>query len=340
VIGAVSSQFVDGKRLVFGSWSDGKLPTHTVVTPSTATTFAVTYDDYVAPKPLELSSIPTQIYRNLSADMNRLSFAFNTSANILVSAAAALPAQLLTAVQQLAADPSQGPRIAAHLVNGYFAAGVVAASPMIDAVTDVIAAETIRSVGAVAALASNVIPLSATVLGAPAEITNIVVDTAVALVQALFTADAQAFFGGVALGQERLTDEFARQQGLIGGAFANVIDDVAAALAIPLPTPGHFGPSYGDPFTDSLLRTLRIGAQVAKSTLAIVGTTAATQGHVIDATVNGLGLFAAAHPPLEFIPDWVAFTLAQTAREANLARQVVAQTIHKAGADIAAAAHG
>ncbi|WP_142392529.1 PQQ-dependent sugar dehydrogenase [Mycobacterium sp. 3519A] len=289
VIGALPSQFVNGKRLVFGSWSDSNLPTHTIVTPATATTYVVTYDEYIAPKSPEPWSIPSQILLSQRANLDRLAGAITTSV------------------------------------------GLRSAAPLLNAVTDVIAVETIRAVGAVAALASNVIPVTATVLRAPAEITNILVDTALALVQAAISPDGPAALGALDLVQVLLKQEVAEQQGLILGAFANLIDDVATAYAVPLPPPAA-------PGTQPIERSLTIANQVADSVFAIVRAAVAAPVHVASTATRGLQVFAAANPSIDLVPDWVAFLLGQIVRESTDGRHAVLEAIIKAGEDLSTAA--
>lgn len=341
VIGAVSSQFVNSERLVFGSWSDGNLPTHTIVTPATATTYVVTYDEYVAPKTPDPWSIPSQIYLSQRANAERLANALATSAGILANAATHLPAGLFNAIEEVGANPLRIPAIAADLVNGFVDMTALAAAPVMNAVTDVIATETIRMVGVAAALASNAIPLAATVLKAPAEIANILIDTAIALLDAAITTDGPRAFGAIDLVQVLLSEEVAEQRGLILGGLANLIDDVATAYAVPLPPPAASGASTPgnplSPITRSLERSLRITREVANSTLAIVRTTAAAQIRVANTAGKGLEVFAAANPKFELIPDWIVFILAQVAREATDGRQAVAQAITKAGEDLSTA---
>jgi glucose/arabinose dehydrogenase/PKD repeat protein len=344
VIGSVSPQYVNGTLFVFGSWSDGNLPTHTIVTPATATTYVVTYDAYVAPKSPDPWSIPTQIYLSQRANAQRLASALTTSAGILANAAADVPAGLLNAVEGAGANPLRIPAIAGDLVNGFVGVTALAAAPVMNAVTDVIAAETIRSVGVAAALVSNAIPLTVTVLTAPVEITITLVDTALALWGAVIHPDPLAFQGALDLGQLRLDEDLAEQQGLILGALANLFDDVAAAYAVPLPPPAESGASASggplSPITGSLERTLIITNQVVTSTLSIVGTTVTGQVRVANTTINGLQVLNAANPRGELILDWVALTLAKVVREATQSRLVVAETIEKAGEDLATAAQG
>lgn len=342
VIGAVSSQFVDGKKLVFGSWSDGNLPSHIIVTPATATTYVVTYDEYVAPKTPDPWSIPSQIYLSQRANAERLASGLATSAGILTNAATHVPAGLLNAIEEVGANPLRIPAIAADLVSGFVGMTALAAAPVVNAVTDVIATETIRMVGVAAALASNAIPLTATVLKAPAEIANILIDTALALLDAAITTDGPRAFGALDLVQVLLNEEVAEQRGLILGGLANLIDDVATAYAVPLPPPAESGSSTPgnplSPITRSLERSLRITRQVATSTLAIVRTTAVAQVRVANTAGKVLKVFAAANPKIELIPDWIVFLLAQVAREATDGREAVAQAITKAGEDLPGAA--
>ncbi|OBF30814.1 hypothetical protein A5724_22600 [Mycobacterium sp. ACS1612] len=289
VIGALPSQFVNGKRLVFGSWSDANLPTHTIVTPATATTYVVTYDEYVAPKSPDPWSIPSQILLSQRANLDRLAGAITTSV------------------------------------------GLRSAAPLINAVTDVIAVETIRAVGVAAALASNVIPVTATVLRAPAEIANILVDTAVALIQAAISPDGPAALGALDLVQVLLKQEVAEQQGLILGALANLIDDVATAYAVPLPPPAA-------PGTQPIARSLTIANHVADSVFAIVHAAVAAPVQVASTATTGLQVFAAANPSVDLVPDWVAFLLGQIVRESTDGRHAVLQAIIRAGEDLVTAA--
>ncbi|MFG1933915.1 PQQ-dependent sugar dehydrogenase [Mycobacterium sp. NPDC048908] len=334
VIGAVSSQFVNGRKLVFGSWSDGDLPTHTIVTPATATTYAVAYDEYVAPGTPDPWSIPPQIYLSQRANAERLVGAFTASAGILAAAAAQLHSDVLDAVAKMAANPLRIPAVAAHLTSGFISMTAFAAAPVLNAVTDVVAAETIRAVSVAAALASNVIPFTATVLKAPAEIANVLVDTALALLQAAISPDGPAALDALDLVQVLLKDEVAEQRGLILGALANLIDDVATAYAVPLPPQAESGASGAW----SLQRSLRIAEQVADSTLAILRATAAAPIGVVDNAMTGLRVFAASDPSIDLIPDWIVFILGQAVREATDGRQAVLHAIMRAGEELSTAA--
>jgi hypothetical protein len=197
-------------------------------------------------------------------------------------------------------------------------------------------------VGVAAALASNAIPLATTVLKAPAEIANILIDTALALVDAAINTDGPRAFGALDLVQVLLNEEVTEQRGLILGGLANLINDVATAYAVSLPPPAESGASASGnpllPITRSLERSLRITRQVANSTLAIVRTTADAQVRAASTAGKGLEVFAAANPKIELIPDWIVFILAQVAREATDGRHAVAQAITKAGEDLSTAA--
>ena len=99
------------------------------VTPATATTYVVTYDEYVVPKTPDPWKIPTQIFRTQGANVERLANALTTSSGVLANAAAGAPAGLLNAIEDLSANPLHAGAIAADLVNGLVGSAALAAAP-------------------------------------------------------------------------------------------------------------------------------------------------------------------------------------------------------------------
>ncbi len=183
-------------------------------------------------------------------------------------------------------------------------------------------------------------PSPAPVFKVPAEFANILIDTGRTLLKDLINPDPLGFFAALYLGQDLLNNQVTEQQGLLLGALANLFDDVAAAYAVPLPLPAESGPASGDPLAPivrSLQRTLRIVDQVGRSTLAIAGTTVATQTQVANTTRKVLQKFVAVSPNAELIPDWTVFMLTQVARDAAHGRQLVAQAVTTAAQDLAQA---
>lgn len=341
VVGALPTQFVNGKKLVFGAWSDGKLPTHTIVTPSSATTYTVVYDEYVAPRTPDLQSIPTQILRAQGANVERITSALNASAGVLTTALTNIPVGLADSLAELTADPLRFPEIAADIVHDFVRMTALAVAPTLNALADVVATEIIRTVSVASAIVTNVVPLTAVVLNAPIALANIIVHTTFDLIEAIVNPDPQGAFAALDRAQVLLVDEFAKQQSLIVGAFANLVDGVATAVAIPLPPPADSGAAGSDPLspiTRSVERTLRMASQVVQSSVTIVGTTIGGQLEVADFTARSLGILAAAGPGVEFALDWASFTLTQIARDSNAERIQVLHAIEKAAADLARAA--
>jgi hypothetical protein len=333
VIAAVP-QYVDGTRLVFGSWSDGRLASHTITTPGTATTYALTYDKYVAPNTPDLSSIPTQILASQRANAKRLLDAATTLAGVVSAAFADIPAGLVSAISAAGADPTRIPAITLGVFNGALDTLSRATVPVLNALTDVAATEAIRIVGVAAALASNVVPVSIAVLNVPAAISNVLLDSAVDLLQAVITLDPEAVYNILDFGRVKLEAEVAEQGGLVPGAFANLFDDLSSSYGIPLPPPSKNETSL----VFALARTLRIADQVVRSSVDVAGATVGGQARVAQQTGDGLQVFLAANAGPETALDWVVHTLAGVSREANAARLEVQQAIGAAADRLGSAA--
>jgi glucose/arabinose dehydrogenase/PKD repeat protein len=332
VIAAVP-QYVNGTRLVFGSWSDGRLASHTITTPGTATTYSLTYDKYVAPNTPDLSSIPTQILASQAANAKRLLDAAATLAGVVSAAVADVPAGLVNAVLAASADPTRIPAITLDVFNGALDTLSRATVPVLNALTDVAATEAIRIVGVAAALASNVVPVSIAVLTAPAAISNVLLHSAIDLVQAVIALDPEGVYNILDVGRVTLEAEVAEQGGLVPGAFANLFDDLSSSYGIPLPPPSENGTSL----VSALARTLRIADQVVRSSVDILGATVVGQARVAQQTGDGLQVFLAANAGPETALDWVVHTLAGVSREANAARLEVQQTLDAAADRLGAA---
>lgn len=334
VIAAVTPQYVNGVRLEFGSWSDGSLASHTIVTPRTATSYVVTYDEYVAPKAPDPFSIPTQILKSQAANAQRLVDAFATLGGVVSNAIADVPAGLAHAISEASAGPARIPAIAVDVIRGLLDTVSRATAPVVNAITDVAATEALRLVSVAAALASNVTPVGIAVLNAPFAVSGVLLDSALNVLRAVTTLDEQALLGALDLGRVVLEDELAKQHGLVLGALANMFDDVAAGFAIPLPPtePGQV------PIVSALERTLRIGSAVLTSTIDIAAGTFGGQVGVGRAAADGLQVFLAANLNPENVLDWAVHTLATVNREAIAARLAMQQLIGTAADHLGAAA--
>jgi hypothetical protein len=322
VIAAVP-QYVNGVRLVFGSWSDGSLASHTITTPGTATSYVVTYDEYVAPNTPDPSSIPTQILASQSANAKRLLAAAGTLAGVVSAAVADVPAGLVNAISAASVDPTRIPAITLSVFNGVLDTLSRATVPVLNAITDVAATEALRIVGVAAALASNVVPISIAVLNTPAAISNVLLHSAVNILQSVITLDQEGVLNALDLGRVALEAEVAEQSGQVPGAFANLFDDLSSGFGIPLPPSSENETSLAS----ALARTLRIADQVVRSSLDVAGATVGGQVRVAQETGDGLQVFLAANPGPETALDWVVHTLAGVSREANAARLEVQQAL-------------
>ena len=292
VIAAVP-QYVDGVRLVFGSWSDGRLASHTITTPGTATSYVVTYDEYVAPNTPDPSSIPTQILASQSANAKRLLDAAGTLAGVVSTAVANIPAGLVDAISAASADPTRIPAI----TLGAARAGILdtlsrATVPVLNAITDVAATEAPfenRRSGRRARLQRGSRQHRRTQCAGSDQ------QRTVGLRGQPLAGRHHARFAGCLRCSRRGTrgaPSRGPQGRQVPGAFANLFDDLSSGFGIPLP------PSSGNEasLASALARTLRIADQVVRSSADVLGATVGGQVRVAQETGDGLQVFLAANP--------------------------------------------
>jgi glucose/arabinose dehydrogenase len=336
VIAAVTPQSAGGKRLVFGSWSDGQLPSHTIVTPASATTYAITYDDYVAPGFPDPTLILAQVWPNQTANGLRLFGATIRAGEFLIGAIGGVPTEFENGLANVGKDPAQIPAAVAGALTGSVGVLSTAIAPIMNVAIEVAAAEALRAVAVTAVLAANVVPVAVSVLSVPVGISVALVDSALDLLDVLMKADEQGIYGAFDRTAVRVPAAITEQRAQLLGAVADVLTDIVAAAAIPLPAPvpADRQPSSDDPLApilDSLQRGARLAEQVGESAVDIATAVGVGQQRIGQTAAAGIRTAVAARPAADLVLHWVAHTLASVKREAKAGRLTALEGIADAG---------
>jgi hypothetical protein len=213
--------------LVFSRWSDGGGQQHTITTPGSDTSYAVTFDTYVPHANFDPGAILKQLQQNLSATFAHVGTALLNSAGAVVDIVTGLPAAALDAAQH----PTHIPAIITGLVDDIRNAG----APVANAITDVVTTTAKRAAAVASAVTANAGLITHAILDAPRGIGAAVTDSAKLLLTFLMRTDAQGFISALKFSQQTIQSELQHHVSNIAGSVADLQHDIVDALAIPLP---------------------------------------------------------------------------------------------------------
>ena len=326
---------VDGP-LIFGDWSDGGSQKHTITTPGIDTTYVVSFDDGTPHSVPDAGALLRQLVDNQFASLKHLADATVDAASAISVNLAQLPGALVSAISQVQqSDPSRAPEILVALVNHIVGQTVSAASPLLDAITDVVATTVVRAAGVGAAITANAIPIALSVVNAPVTVALTVSDLAALYVKLLSAwdpigLDAWARYVPVSIGRQVNT-----QSEKIEGSINDLRNDVLAALSIGfVDEPATQAADPNDPLsalTLSLARTNAIANQVRMSLTTMGSSTAATLGSSLETIGQGLPVVLEAVVTGQNVRQVGAVKFRSVERKASSGRSAVHDAIVAAG---------
>ncbi|WP_231645278.1 PQQ-dependent sugar dehydrogenase [Mycolicibacterium mengxianglii] len=235
VIAALPSQTIDGRQVVFNNWSDGQDLSHTISTPGTATTYTVSYVDYVDPGSLDPLALLSQLRDNAVADVTRIVDAVNTAGTALASALGSLPDTLGEAIEAIVADPARLGTVVSELFDKLGDDVTAVVTPVVRAVGDVVSTNVRRTVGALSAVAANIAPIAQAVIDAPAGVGRSIQQSVELLVRVITAWDLWGIIGALQYAQAVIPGEIQAQATKIAITVVVLFNDVLDALSVPLP---------------------------------------------------------------------------------------------------------
>ncbi len=290
-----SPQTTSEGKLVFGEWSDGGAQKHTVTTPGIDTTYVVSFDDGTPHPVPDAGALLRQLVDNQFASLKRLTDATIDAASAISVSLSQLPGALISAISQLVqSDPRHAPEVLAALVSHIVGQTASAVSPLLDAITDVVATTVVRAAGVGAAITANAIPVALAVINAPVAIASTVGDLAALYVKLLVAwdpigLDAWARYVPVSLGWQ-----VEEQSEKIAGSINDFRSDLLAALSIGfVDEPATQPADPNDPLSALTLSLIRGNAIADRVRTLLATTTTSAAGNLyssLEAIRQGLAV--------------------------------------------------